>query len=329
MPRVNEERFGPGTGTWDRECESVLGDHEPGEERTNCNTGIGTGSGTEGTREETWTSSSALAAFPLEEGWIHEDQGPCECCNGIPIPCCPLAGTGPVALLPRTLCLTISGCSHAATNTTFILEWDEVFLAWVALVDSEIYCVGRWEFACLFDIDATKRFQLLGAGGDFDLAWTEIPAEDCEPFLWTRTNVMHENSCCPNDSVTAIIQPCAGTGTFIPPGAKWWCVKQGNIGNRRICTQGVTEAYDGPYDSEAECNADCVEPDTWCVEWQDEDGEGNPVGRPYVTCEGLGTGDELGQIIDEGTRTGIVIAGPWLEDNCNLACPPCSGDYAS
>jgi len=339
MSRPVEERDGvhipPGTGShWGKACETTSGDHESGEENPSCNI-AGTGT----VPDEYWSAASALAAFPPENGWQHIYQGICYgCCY-----CCKLDVDNPPYALMTAPCLGISG---AGSESGCVLAYDETdgcykcyiagtclgrpFNVWVKICCTQVVGTGtgtgtiwKWKPQIAFSgIDVTEP--PANEFFDADDGWTS----DCDRSTFVINAVWTgfvADVCCtdPGDSIAITI-------TGVPKGPeKWWCVKQSTPGNRRICTQDTTEAYDGPFDSEGDCTGNCPEPDTWCVEWQDEDEDGNPTGLPYVTCEGLGTGDELGQIISEGTRTGIVIGGPWSSENCSLACPPCGGDYSS
>lgn len=374
MPRLNEERDGDydeyaGTGTgshWDRACESVPGDHEAGTERLNCNVETGTGSGTERTRQEIWSADSALAAFPPEEGWIHEDKGPCECC-GVSTTCCDTTIATQIPITVASSCGSLDGLEGIAVYDV-TNEWWEIVIdtgcADCRYLRIQVFCdinadPDAWSVAFNFEqtIGGIVCIALIDEGDEPDFTGT------CNPFVvtgtWPAITVTGHTCCTSPFSLTITAQyerwwcvetapdtfecqeseaqPPNSTGPFPTEvtcsaacgNGKWWCVKQGTIGNRRVCQQEVTEAYDGPYNSQEDCESACEEPDAWCVEWQDEDEESNPIGRPYVTCEVLGTGDELGQILNEGTRTGIVVGGPWNSENCALACPPCGGDYAS
>lgn len=325
MPRVNEERDGDyaeyaGTGTgshWDRACESTEGDHESGEERLDCNTSAGTGSGTnENDREETWSAASALAAFPPEEGWQHIDRGPCECCG--------TACFIDLDSIPETLWISLNGTVIELTRYTLTPEYRAQGAS------------GQFDVNVHIQADCVVSIFIVDIENCYDKNIQTLILCQAPSFTYAKVSYDGAGAGCdppggpsPMSVELCASNPCAGTGTCVADEALWWCVKSSTPGNRRQCVQGVTSAYDGPFSSQAACESSCVEPDVWCVEWQDEDEESNPIGRPYVTCENLGTGDEIGQIIVEADRSGIVVDGPWTAENCTNGCPPCSGDYAS
>lgn len=365
MPRLNEERDGnyaeySGTGTgsfWDRLCESVAGDHTAGTERLGCNEQAGTGTGTDAGREETWTPSSAIEAFLPEEGWQHiAGTGTCPCCVSCPCVCVELCTCkrlrvvisdrtgGCVGCFPDEFFLDHSGIGPSL-NTQF---GDNGYpgTEWPCSqdgIDNPDGPVCSWQFNCKTagnPYTLTNTCMGMSNGGEF----TSYILHQCQnlgtgsqgPFeLIIDVTVLgvpplaRIGACGATGGTFRATITCVDAGTAPDPDLPWFCIKTGTPGNRRQCVQSPTTAYDGPFPSQSACESGCPEPDTWCVEWQDEDADGNPTGKPYVTCEGLGTGDELGQIISEANRTGIVINGPWSSANCSLACPPCSGDYAS
>lgn len=348
MPRLNHERdgdfaewTGTGTGThWDKECESVAGDHEAGTERLGCNEVAGTDIGTDGGRQETWTAEEALLQFPTSDGWRHEtDNAICDCCAGTT--CCKNGGQTPTSTLNVYLfnnCPDLPGPGGVGLTTlpagTNPICWSWGFLTGCACdggpgignINVRICCaLGDWSYTVT---ETCSGSTLHTQSGPIDKLCCTINR------FWAEFDVTLQGGCCNGTTVKFIFtnasplptEPGTGSCELADPEARWWCVKQAVIGNRRICTTEATVAYDGPYDTQAECEADCIEPQFWCVEYQDEDEDGNPVGQPYLECKDLGTGDEIGQILSESNRTGIVVNGPWTEENCSASCPPCQGD---
>lgn len=367
MPRIQEERDGgqfyTGTGTGTDACETDVGDHPGGtEERSGCNADSATGTGTfeDGDVRETWDATSALAAFPPADGWVHTDMGPCDCCASA-APCCDYltwpagtevclvasGGTGTCAYVDgQTMRLRLDdGTGPGGYNNYYPSGPDPIGFTCVESYTGDGRPTNRVTFQCIL-IDGVYywRVQYLDGINPPQVA-ALVPITSCTGLLATFSMQGDPggipDGCYCSDTFTVeayrvlSTDPCppttgTGTASTLP---KWWCAKQAFDGtSRRKCLQGATVALDGPFDTEGDCTGACPEPTSWCVRFQDYDGADQPVGGSYLECVDLGVDPTepvtSGSATNPGAvrREGTIEDGPWAAEDCPGACPPCGGD---
>lgn len=252
------------------------------------------------------------------ERYFVVDRGPCNCC--------PTEGCCGYATMPNNIYYTINGIytgvlvKSCLGTPPFQCTWDNPSPPFPPNCSSDpniltLACVSLNTVPPSYIWHINPSATTPGPNGNF------IP-DCCDPFYFVGT--VNADPGCPGTTFDVCLteelacpeeNPCSSE-------LKWWCVPTASF-PFRDCVQGVTEAVNGPYETESECLADvnCLPADYYCVKIQVYTGL-IPVGAPTFECQEH-EDVTVGQVIIEGDTHTTILDGPFTEEYCE--CPPCAG----